>query len=177
VPTPEHSAPNDERAAVQISFDSSSQVWIPMAMLAALCLATPLAWSKRLVAVLIGAVVVQVFATATVWAGVSYSLLSQRSPGNAPLLLTFADHFLSDNIWVSFVLPLLIWVVWLAGGGHWVELRRAVQGFHLRTCIPEPGFGNRPKLSNDLSQVRAKTSKSAPAKAGPKIAVGTSPKL
>src|SRR6516225_1496038 len=70
--------PSAGPSAVQVAFDSSGQLWIPLVMLAALCLATPLPWSGRLKALLVGGVVVELFAAAAVLAGVSFSLIGEN---------------------------------------------------------------------------------------------------
>jgi hypothetical protein len=112
----------------QILFDSSSQGWIPLAMLAALCIATPLPWSKRFRALLAGAVAIEIIVAATVLVEVAFSLTSTTSPLGSPRLLIFANHLLAENIWFSFITPLVLWVIWLAWGGHWEELAEQLAG-------------------------------------------------
>jgi hypothetical protein len=108
--------------AVGVPFDSFSQGWMPLVMLIALSLATPLPWSQRFQALLAGVLVIQLMVAATILVSVSFALADEASPGwrRAPLML--ANHLLVENIWVSFVLPFLFWAVWIAWGGHWQQL-------------------------------------------------------
>jgi hypothetical protein len=112
----------------QVLFDSSTQGWIPLAMLTALCIATPLPWSKRLKALVAGTVVIEIIVAATVVVGVSFILVSANSAIPCPQLLIFANHLLGENIWFSFVPPFLLWALWLAWGGHWQELAQRLAG-------------------------------------------------
>jgi hypothetical protein len=114
--------PNNSRPPVEIVFDSSSQGWIPLALLTALCIATPLPWFKRLKALLAGAVVIEIIVAVSILVTVSVGLTSATSPSASSILLEFANHLLGENIWFSFVPSLILWALWLAWGGHWVEL-------------------------------------------------------
>jgi hypothetical protein len=108
--------------AVGITFDSSSQVWMPFAMLIALTLAAPLPWPNRCKAPLVGGLVVQLMVVATIWVSVSLAFTSEASPAWPRLPLMLANHLLVENIWFSFVPPFLFWVGWLGWGGHWERL-------------------------------------------------------
>jgi hypothetical protein len=150
--------PSAGPSAVQAGFDSCGQLWIPLAMLAALCLATPLPWSGRLKALLVGGVVVDVFAAATVLAVVSFGLSGENSEGAPSHLLTFAFRLLSENIWFGFVLPLLIWAVWVGWCGHWIQL--AAKFSALLPSEPKPR--GMPGLENSLLDTTRVGSKSGP---------------
>lgn len=112
----------DERAGAEIAFDSGSQGWIPLAMLIALSVATPLPWGKRFKAMLAGTLLIQLLVAATILVSVSLALVSGASPAWPRLPLILANHLLAENIWFSFVPPFLLWAGWLAWGGHWKPL-------------------------------------------------------
>jgi hypothetical protein len=112
-------------SAAEIPFDSTSQGWIPFAMWIALCVSTPLPWSKRWRGLLAGALVVQVLVMATILVSLYFNLTNLTSQASSlwprfPLLL--ANRLLVENIWFSFVPPFVLWVGWLAGRGHWEQL-------------------------------------------------------
>ena len=109
-------------ANLTIPFDSGAQGWLPLAMLIALGVATPLPWSKRIKFLLGGMVFVQGLVAATILAGVAYHFASATSPTEQHLPLAFANRLLVENIWFSCVPPFLLWVNWLAWGGHWKPL-------------------------------------------------------
>jgi hypothetical protein len=114
--------PDGRGLALVISFDSGSQGWTPLAMWIALGVATPLPWTKRLQALLAGALVIQLLVAATIFVTVSFNLTSEASPAWQRLALMLANRLLVENIWFSFVPPFLLWAFWLAWGGHWKQM-------------------------------------------------------
>ena len=102
---------------VGIPFDSVSQGWIPLAMMIALSLATPLPFSKRLQALLAGTIVIQLVIAATVLVSVSFTLIGEAGPAFPRFVLMLAKRLLVENIWFSFVLPFLFWAGWVAWAG------------------------------------------------------------
>ena len=111
-----------------IPFDSYSQGWIPLAMLIALGLATPLPWSKVMKALPAGVALIQILMAATILVSVSFNLASAATPAGGPLCLMSANRLLVENIWFSFVPSFILWVAWLAGGGHWKPLAGKLTG-------------------------------------------------
>jgi hypothetical protein len=116
--------PDGQGPAVAIPFDSSSQSWIPLALWIALGAATPLPWSKRLKALLAGALVIQLLVAATILVHVSFSLTTGNWPAWQRLSLRLANRLLVENIWFSFVPPFLLWACWLGWAGHWERLAK-----------------------------------------------------
>ncbi len=116
--------PDGRSPVVAVRFDSGSQGWIPLAMWIALGVATPLPWSKRVKALLAGALLVQVLVAATVLVAVSFALTTEAWPVWERLVLMFANRLLVENVWFSFVPPFLLWACWLAWGGHWNQLSK-----------------------------------------------------
>lgn len=114
--------PDGRGLALVISFDSGSQGWTPLAMWIALGVATPLPWTKRLQALLAGALVIQLLVAATIFVTVSFNLTSEASPAWQRLALMLANRLLVENIWFSIVPPFLLWAFWLAWGGHWKQM-------------------------------------------------------
>jgi hypothetical protein len=119
LPNPKNSASADGESVVGIPFDTLSQGWIPLAMFIALNLATPLPWSNRWKALLIGALVIEILVAGTVWVSVCNGLTSERSPAWSRWLWMFANRLLVENVWFSFVPPFLLWAGWVAWSGHW----------------------------------------------------------
>ena len=109
-------------ATMTVPFDSGAQGWLPLAVLIALGIATPLPWSKRIRLLLGGVVFVQLLVAATILVSVAYNFAREASPAESHLLLTLANHLLVENIWFGFVPSFLLWVTWLAGGGYWKHL-------------------------------------------------------
>lgn len=114
--------PDGRRWAMGIPFDSHSQGWVPLAMLMALVIATPLPWFKRVKVLLIGSVFIQILIAATILASVSFNLSSATSPSGENVLYMLANHLLVENIWFSFVPSFLLWLAWLACGQNWKQL-------------------------------------------------------
>jgi len=110
---------NGANRALAIAFDSVSLDWIPLAMFIALVIATPLPWVKRIKALVVGATAIELIIAVTIAVNVSYSLASAALPAWERSTLMFANHLLMENLWFSFVPPLLLWAAWLAWGGHW----------------------------------------------------------
>lgn len=106
----------------EVHFDSASQAWIPVAMLTALCFATPVPWAKRLKALLAGGLVLQLLVMLTILVSIASARMNDASPAWGRLSLMFANHLFNENIWFSIIPPFLLWVTWLAGGGHWEKL-------------------------------------------------------
>jgi hypothetical protein len=116
--------PDGKGLAVAISFDSSSQSWIPLALWIALGAATPLPWSERLKALLAGALVIQLLVAATILVSVSSGLATGSWPAWERLSLRLANRLLVENIWFNFVPPFLAWACWLGWAGHWEQLAK-----------------------------------------------------
>jgi hypothetical protein len=70
VADPENTGPDGQSRALEIPFDSGAQGWIPLAMLIALVIATPLPWARRWKALLAGALAIQLLVAATILASV-----------------------------------------------------------------------------------------------------------
>jgi hypothetical protein len=128
VPDPQKVGPNGRMLALVIPFDSNSQGWVPLAMLMALGIATPLPWSKRITVLLAGIVFIQVLIAATILASVSFNLSNGISPVRGYVLFALANHLLVENIWFSFVPPFLLWTAWLAWSGNWKQLEEKLAG-------------------------------------------------
>jgi hypothetical protein len=120
--------PEERRAVRIIAFDSRSQGWIPLAMLIALAAATPLPWSKRFPALLVGMLLVQLLIAATLLVSITCDLSDDLMPGGGHWLLFFANHLLAENLWFSVVPPFLLWAGWLAASGHWKSLNARLAG-------------------------------------------------
>ncbi len=112
------------RVTLAIFFDSSSQGWIPLAMLIALGVATPLSWSKRRLALLIGCLLIQMLLlAATILVSVAFNLSVGISSAGIRLLIILANRLMVENIWFNLVSSFLLWVGWLIGGGYWKQLQ------------------------------------------------------
>ena len=107
-----------------IPFDSSSQGWIPLAMLIALVVATLLPRSKRVLALLIGCMLIQMLLLAvTILVSVAFNLSVGISSAGIRLLIILANRLMVENIWFNLVSSFLLWVGWLIGGGYWKQLQ------------------------------------------------------
>ena len=110
----------DGDGAWEIPFDSVAQGLLPLAMLTALYAATPVAWSRRWRPYLAGLAALELMGLLTIWVQVSGGLAEAGPDAGPGMLLMTAHRLLAENIWISFVAPLLWWIVWLARGGHWL---------------------------------------------------------
>ena len=122
VPGQENVGPDGRTTALAIPFDSYSQGWMPLAMLIALGMATPLPWSKRIQVLLVGGGFIQLLIAATILVSVSFQLSNGVPPTVGHLPFMFANRLLVENIWFSFVPSFLLWAGWLAWGGYWKQL-------------------------------------------------------
>jgi hypothetical protein len=111
--------PTGANSVVVTPFDTTSQFWIPFAMLFALIGATPIPWSKCWRGLWVGTLAIQLLVTAVTWVSVAADVATADPAAGAIRPLTFAHRLLVENIWFSFVPPFLFWAVWLAWGGHW----------------------------------------------------------
>jgi len=122
VAKPNQAGPAGPKQAVQVPFDTDSQGWIPMAMVMALFVATPVPWSKRWKGLGVGLLAMQLMVMATILVSILFSMSSEATPSWERLFLLLANHLLVENIWFDFVAPFLFWAAWLACAGHWQEL-------------------------------------------------------
>jgi hypothetical protein len=125
---PKGHGPDTANPVAQIPFDSGSQGWIPVAMLIALVVATPLPWRARGKALLAGFCLLEIMIIATILVSVSHSLAGETAPAWFRGSLLYANHLLVENIWFNFVPSLLLWVGWLAWCGHWKPLGQLLLG-------------------------------------------------
>ena len=105
-----------------IVLDSRSLGWLPFAMFIALWGATPLSWNSRWKTMALGLGGVLLFIAATVLASACAGMF--QDDGWRQVLAGGAYHLLVENLWLSFVGPLLIWlggVLWLCREIHPLE--------------------------------------------------------
>jgi len=120
--------PADRQAPVKvITLDGRSLAWIPHAVWFALCGSTPVSWPRRVKMLLVGFALVQIFVGVTVFSVVLGGLVQDSSPNWQTALLQVLNHLLVDNLWVSFVMPLLVWCIWMAYRGEWPSVPTARQ--------------------------------------------------
>lgn len=134
LPNPTHGSADTE-AAVQaavgsagsaedvrgVDFDSRSLGWMPHAMMLALCLATPMRWKRRWTLAAAGLLTTHVFVLTSLAIIVMNGAMTDSTPGWLQWTLPRANHLVLDNLWFSFVVPLVIWVagyVWLGNPGE-----------------------------------------------------------
>ena len=116
--------PHDTRSEGQVpvkmtTLDERSLVWIPHAVWFGLCAATPMNWARKVRMVLAGLLVVQVFVGVTVYTAVLAGFVEGSSSHWQESLLEVSNHLLLDNLWLSFVVPLVLWCIWLGWQGDW----------------------------------------------------------
>jgi hypothetical protein len=108
---------------LQIPFDSLSQGYIPIAMLTALFLATPVPWSRRWRSFLAGLFVLELIVLATIYVGIAFGLEDMKATHDHGVMLLFAHHLLGENVWFSFMPPLVWWFGGMSGAitGGWAK--------------------------------------------------------
>lgn len=87
--------------------------WMPNVMWLALVGATPIPWRSRGRGLVGGMAIVNGFVLATTLILVAQAVRAESWPGWCAAVLVGADRALSQNLWSSFVLPALVWIVWL----------------------------------------------------------------
>jgi hypothetical protein len=63
---------------------------------------------------LCGLCAVQLFVALTVISAALAGFIQASSPGWQCFLVEALNHLLLDNLWLSFVVPLILWVTWVA---------------------------------------------------------------
>jgi hypothetical protein len=101
------------------ALDSRSLGWMPHAVWFALCGATPVSWPRKFRMILVGVLLLQVFVACTVLTMVLSGLAQDSAPDWKTCGLAALNHVLVDNLWISFVVPWLVWIVWIAQQGTW----------------------------------------------------------
>jgi len=115
-----HNARSDGQAQVKvITLDGRSLAWIPHAVWFGLCAATPMNRARKVRMVLAGLPGVQLFVAVTVFNAVLAGLIDETSPRWQASVVEMLNHLLLDNLWVSFVVPLIFWCIWLGWQGDW----------------------------------------------------------
>lgn len=118
---PRNARPDGTVAAKVLTLDLFSLAWIPHAVWFALCGATPVTWPRRIKMVLAGIIVTQLLVGTTIFSTALTVVLPESAPAWQSWVLAALNHLVLDNLWFSFVPPLLLWVVWLASQGDWQE--------------------------------------------------------
>lgn len=99
-----------------ITLDSRSVCWTPHAFWLALFAATPGVWRKKVKGFLTGTGLVQFFVATTI-VMTALSAMPDPSPAWRVYLVAALNHLLLDNLWLSFVAPLIFWIVSLSWHG------------------------------------------------------------
>jgi hypothetical protein len=113
-----------ERPLKVIMLDGRSLGWIPHAFWLALCGATPGDYFKRLRMLFAGLVPLQLLVAAGVLSATLPAFLDESSKRWQAYLVEGLNHLLVENLWFSFVVPLLVWSLLLARQGHWQAFMR-----------------------------------------------------
>ena len=116
---PRNARPDGQVPTLVINCDSRSFGWMPHAVWFALCGATPVSWKRRIRMALTGLLALQVFVGGTVLTLVFSALMQNSSPTWKTDGLAALNAVLIDNLWISFVIPWLVWIVWIAQQGPW----------------------------------------------------------
>lgn len=110
----------DGQAPTQVfDCDSRSLSWIPQAVWLALCGATPVPWPRRLRMALAGLLALQILVGGTILTAIFFGLAQESSPTWEFYGLAGLNHVLMDNLWVSFVVPWVLWIIWVAQQASW----------------------------------------------------------
>jgi hypothetical protein len=102
-----------------MTLDSRSLSWMPHAVWFALCGATPVSWKRRIRMLLTGLLALQVFVGCTVLTMVYSGLAQDSTPAWEVHGLDAINRVLVDNLWVSFVVPWLVWIIWISLQNPW----------------------------------------------------------
>lgn len=108
-----------ETSSRTLLLDSRSMGWLANAMWISLMLSTPLAWRHRLRSLLAGLVPVNVFVAVAVLVMVGRAVHgggSAGSAGSVGLFFMVADHMLVENLWLSVLVPVLVWLAFVVRG-------------------------------------------------------------
>jgi hypothetical protein len=104
-----------------LTLDTRSLGWMPHAVWFALCGATPTSWRRRLKMLGLGTLGIQLFFGITIFIMAFSALLPVSAPPWESYVAEVLKHFLLDNLWLSFVTPVVIWICWIALWGDWLN--------------------------------------------------------
>ena len=68
---------------------------------------------------LAGLLAIQILVGGTVLTAVCLGLAQDSGPTWKIHGLAALNHVLMDNLWISFVVPWLLWIIWMAQQGPW----------------------------------------------------------
>jgi hypothetical protein len=116
---PREVRPDGQVPAKVMTFDSRSLGWMPHAVWFALCGATPMSWPRRIKMALAGLLALQVLVGGTVVTAVCLGLDQDSGPAWKVYGLAALNHVLMENLWISFVVPWLLWIIWITQQCPW----------------------------------------------------------